>query len=68
VERRLARLAAVDPDAPHAKEAQRFVAEALLPAWAAVKARLTGDARAAGLEMGRILRPDECCLSPSDFG
>lgn len=68
VERRVARLACLDPHAPHAKEAQCFVAEALLPTWASVKARLTKDARAIGLEMGRALRPDECCLSPSDFG
>ena len=68
VERRVARLSGLDPDAPHAKEAQRFVAEVLLPAWTAVKARLTNDARTAGLEMDRALRPDQCCLSPSDFG
>jgi hypothetical protein len=40
----------------------------LLPAWTAVKGRLTNDARAAALEMDRALRPDQCCLSPSDFG
>jgi hypothetical protein len=68
VERRVARLAGLDRHAPRAEEAQRFVAEALLPAWTAVKRRLTSDARAAGLEMDRALRPDECCLSPSDFG
>jgi hypothetical protein len=68
VERRVVRLSGLDPDAPHAKEAQRFVAEVLLPAWTAVKVRLTNDARAAGLEMDRALHPDQCCLSPSDFG
>jgi hypothetical protein len=68
VERRVARLAALDPDAPHLQAAQRLVDEALLPKWSAVKARLIQDARNAGLEIGRALRPDECCLSPSDFG
>jgi Phosphotransferase enzyme family len=68
VERRVARLATLDPQAPHAEEAQRFVTEALLPAWTAVKARLTDDARAAGLELDGALGSDECCLSPSDFG
>src|SRR5882757_1298116 len=68
VERRVARLSGLDPDAPHAKEAQCFVAEVLLPAWTTVKARLTNDARATGLEMDRALHPDQCCLSPSDFG
>jgi hypothetical protein len=68
VERRVARLATLDPQAPHAEDAQRFVTEGLLPAWTAVKARLTDDARAAGLEMARTLRPEQCCVSPSDFG
>jgi hypothetical protein len=68
VERRVARLATLDPDAPHVQAAQRLVDEALLPKWRAVKARLTKDAQHAGLEIGRTLRPDECCLSPSDFG
>lgn len=68
VERRVARLATLDPDAPHVQEAQRLVDTALLPKWNAVKARLTKDAHDAGLEIDRALRPDECCLSPSDFG
>ena len=68
VERRVARLGGLDADAPHAKQAQRFVCESLLPAWAAVKARLSADARAAGIALDRTIRPDQCCLSPSDFG
>jgi hypothetical protein len=68
VERRVVRLAALDADAPHAKAAQRFVTEALLPAWSAVKARLTSDASAAGLAMEQMLDARGCCLSPSDFG
>ena len=68
VERRVARLATLDPRAPHVRDAQRLVGEALLPAWGAVKARLTKDARDAGLEIDRALRSEECCLSPSDFG
>jgi hypothetical protein len=68
VERRVARLATLDPDAPHVQAAQHLVDAVLLPKWSAVKARLTSDARKTGLEIGRALRPDECCLSPSDFG
>jgi Phosphotransferase enzyme family len=68
VERRVARLATLDPDAPHARDAQRLVDGVLLPKWSAVKARLTSDAHDAGLEIGSALRPGECCLSPSDFG
>jgi hypothetical protein len=68
VERRVARLAGLDAGAPHAKEVQRFVAEALLPTWSAVKARLISDARTAGLAMEQMLDAREGCLSPSDFG
>jgi hypothetical protein len=68
VERRVARLADLHPQAPHAAEAGRFVADVLAPAWAAVKARLADDARAAGLAMEHALEARDCCLSPSDFG
>jgi Phosphotransferase enzyme family len=68
VERRVARLATLDPDAPHAKEAQSFVSTRLLPSWNAVKSRLAAEAHAAGLALEQSLSPDDCCLSPSDFG
>jgi len=68
VERRVARLRGLDANAPHAKQAQRLATGMVLPAWTTVKARLTDDAGAAGLQIGRALRPDQCCLSPSDFG
>ena len=45
-----------------------MVAETLVPAWTAVKARLSDNARAAGLSMEQTLTGGECCLSPSDFG
>jgi hypothetical protein len=68
VERRVARLTALDPRAPHVQDARYLVDQALLPAWSTVKARLTKDARDAGLEIDRALNSEECCLSPSDFG
>jgi hypothetical protein len=68
VDRRVARLTTLDPAAPHVQAALRLVNGTLLPKWSAVKARLTKDAHDAGLEIDRALRPDECCLSPSDFG
>jgi aminoglycoside phosphotransferase (APT) family kinase protein len=68
VERRVARLATLDLDAPHAKAAQHFVAAKLQPTWDAVKERLVAEARAAGLVLDQVLGPDESCLSPSDFG
>ena len=68
VERRIARLSALDADAPHAQGAQRFVAGKLAPTWRAVKARLAGEAHAAGLTMEQTVDARDCCLSPSDFG
>jgi hypothetical protein len=68
VERRVARLAALDPDAPYATEAQSLVSTRLKPAWEVVKSRLAADAREAGLAMDDQLSPADCCLSPSDFG
>lgn len=68
VERRVARVATLDPDAPHAEVAQSFVSAKLLPAWNAVKVTLAEKARAAGLSMEQPLGVDDCCLSPSDFG
>jgi hypothetical protein len=68
VERRVARLATLDPDAPHVSEAQFFVWTGLLPAWNAVKSRLATDARAAGLSIDDPISTDDRCLSPSDFG
>ena len=68
VERRVSRLATLDPDAPHVGEVRSFVSKRLLPAWDAVKSRLTARAREAGLAMNAPLQPADCCLSPSDFG
>ncbi len=68
VERRLARLAALDPDVPHVSEALCFVSTRLRPAWDAVKSRLVADAGEAGLGMDDEIPPADCCLSPSDFG
>ncbi|MBV8926680.1 MAG: aminoglycoside phosphotransferase family protein [Bradyrhizobium sp.] len=68
VERRLLRLAALDPQAPHAAEAQRLVFATLRPAWDSVRSQAVREALALGLDLDRRLREAECCLSPSDFG
>jgi len=68
VERRLGRLATLDPQAPRVADAARFIATDLLPAWDAVKTSLERDARALGLDRHRRLPDAACCLSPSDFG
>ena len=68
VERRLSRLAALDPQAPNVAEADRFISATLRPAWDAVKNRIARETRALGLDMHSRLADAECCLSPSDFG
>lgn len=68
VERRLLRLAALDPQAPYATEAQRFVFMTLRPSWDAVRERTMREAFALGLELHRPFTEAECYLSPSDFG
>jgi hypothetical protein len=68
VERRVKRLTALDASAPYAGQAQLMVQTKLLPIWNAVKARLMAGAEAAGLSVDQVMAPDECCLSPSDFG
>ncbi|MBV9565684.1 MAG: aminoglycoside phosphotransferase family protein [Bradyrhizobium sp.] len=68
VERRVMRVTALDPDAPHASEARSFVSTRLVPAWEAVKSRFVDNAKAAGLAIDRPLASNQECLSPSDFG
>jgi hypothetical protein len=68
VERRVERLKMLDATAPHLAEVQSLASTRLWPAWAAVKSRLSADARAAGLSINEPIGADERCLSPSDFG
>ena len=68
VDRRVARLTALDPAAPLAGDALSFVSTRLRPAWDAVQSRLAAEARNAGLAMDQEVSHADCCLSPSDFG
>jgi hypothetical protein len=68
VDRRLARLDVLDPDAPHRAEATQFITGALRPTWAVVRARIVADAVALGIKVDDHLSSAEQCLSPSDFG
>jgi hypothetical protein len=68
VERRLLRLAALDPQAPNAADARRFVFMQLRPTWDAVRDRAVREALSLGLDLHRRLTEAECCRSPSDFG
>ena len=68
VERRLLRLATLDPQAPHAADARRLVFLNLRPTWDAVRDRTVREAFSLGLDLHRSLPEAECCLSPSDFG
>jgi hypothetical protein len=68
VERRVARLRDLDPEAPLKDDAWRFVADVLVPAWNATRIRINDAAKAAGLSMERRIDSQQSCLSPSDFG
>jgi hypothetical protein len=68
VERRLARLASLEPYAPRADEARALVAGRLRPAWGEVKAAVLAGCRALELDRTRRLSAAECRISPSDFG
>lgn len=66
VERRVARLASLDGDAPLAAEAAELVVMRLTPMWDDVKARIIDRAREAGVAAGAPVASP--CVSPSDFG
>jgi hypothetical protein len=68
VERRLSRLATLDPQAPRVAEAARFISATLRPTWCGVKNRIARETRALGLDVDSPLADAEYCLSPSDFG
>jgi len=68
VERRLARLAELDPAAPRVDAARGLIAGRLWAAWEGAKADLARRARALGLDPARRLEPEGWRLSPSDFG
>lgn len=66
VDRRVARLDAIDLGAPRGEDAARFVATRLKPTWSAVRGRILTAAQEAGLDLAApIGRP---VVSPSDFG
>jgi hypothetical protein len=68
VDHRVAAVAALDPAAPYWREAENFVAERLSPSWLRVRQAVVDGCARLGLPVDRALRPDEICVSPSDFG
>ncbi len=68
VDRRIERLATLDPDAPCRERAEQFIAHKLRPQWVRVRERIARDGLALGLNLDEPLRDNEICLSPSDFG
>ena len=65
VERRVAKLLLLDPDAPLRAEAARFVSGRLAPLWAVVKAGILAEA---GPSYDDELPTPDIVVSPSDFG
>lgn len=68
VERRLLRLAALDPQAPCVADAERFVFATLRPMWETVRESAARKVHALSLDPYLELSESECWLSPSDFG
>jgi len=68
VDRRVARLATLDREAPHAEAARTLVAERLAPRWQSVKACILEVCGAAGVDPAARLPEAEVIVSPSDFG
>ncbi len=68
VDRRVERLAVLDPESHRRVEAERFIALRLRPTWMRVRDRIAGQAAAVGIALDAPLGADEICLSPSDFG
>lgn len=62
VDRRVARLATLDPDAPHRERAETLVRTGLAPAWAKVRETIRAASDTATLPTAAQ------CISPSDFG
>lgn len=68
VERRVARLASLDPSAPSGFEAAAFVARELTPAWHLVSSRLAKSVAADAERAAGLVDESDIIYSPSDFG
>lgn len=68
VERRVARLATLDPQAPHRAQAERLISSRLTPQWRRLRTAIAGAARHGGIDIDAPIADAACCLSPSDFG
>lgn len=68
IDRRVARLAGLDPDAPHRDAAEALVRDRLAPTWSIVKAVLLANVQRLGIGEGHRLPDSDLCISPSDFG
>jgi hypothetical protein len=68
VERRVAKLLALDRNAPLADQAAKFIGAALEPAWRAVRKIAHDRMDAFGFSVDDELSTFERCISPSDFG
>lgn len=68
IDRRVARLDAIEAGRALAGPARAFVARRLKPSWQAVRQRLLAAAARHGIDPATRLAPAETCISPSDFG
>jgi len=68
VDQRLGQLQKIRQRDPVDDEGREFIARRLKPAWHRVRRDARQKAKIEGKDIDRTLKPDECCLSPSDFG
>ena len=68
INRRVARLAVIDPDVPQRAAAELLIRSRLMPLWELVQATLLKEAERLGVELDAVLEQESQCISPSDFG
>ena len=68
IDRRVARLAAIEPDLPNRTNVETFIAASLHPTWSRVRSTLVDAAHHLGVDLDDRLDAARACVSPSDFG
>ena len=68
VDRRVARLSNLDPEAPHVEAATKLVRQRLAPHWRSVRTNILRACDAAGVVPEARVPESEIIASPSDFG
>ncbi|MBI1252520.1 MAG: phosphotransferase [Alphaproteobacteria bacterium] len=68
VDRRIARLETLSPEAPMRAEAERFISARLQPTWVRVRAKILQETVRAEISIDDLIPLSRQIISPSDFG